>query len=201
MEQRERTILEIAVAVVFVAFLVLGSIVIINAGSDSKTETTTTNSFNTYNYNTYPNAQRSYTTPATKPYIVDDGRYFRVYHDYDDVIYVRDNARYSDNKRYLRYDADSRLRVVDGLFGNDINRYEVYVRNRDYAGGNFKVVFHFEDYYGNVDSHAMTYYVPAREEKLFLLKDASPSRYEYRTWWYTVDSLDKVKTESYFYGD
>jgi len=195
--ERER-ILEIVLAAVFILLLVFGSITVIRAsgGSSQETETTITNSFNTYtyNYNTYPEngGQYRYTLTARQDYA-----------DYYSNYYHVKNLRYqrSDDKRYLRYGYDADFRVAEGLFGNDINRYEVFVRNKEYVGGNFKVVFYFGDYYGNVDSQAMTNYVPAREEKLFLLKDVSPSRYDYKRWWYTVDSLDKVKTESYFYGN
>jgi len=199
-------LLEIIIAVVFVVFLVLGSIVVINAagGSSTETETTIENSFNTYNYN-IP-AQAQYTTLTAKPYFIDDGSHIRVYRNYpdydgsyylDDAKYVDNRKDFSDDKRYLRYSSDSELRVVDGLFGNDINRYEVRVFNRDYVGGNFKVVFFFEDYYGLVSSETMTYYVPAREEKLFLIKDISPERYDYKRWWYHVNPITKVKKGNY----
>ena len=204
--EKERMLLEIVLAVIFIAFLVVLSIVVINAseGPKSETETTITNSFNTYNYNAYPLTTRTQRTAlTTKPHIIDDfndgfyGDYKRSYaRGYARVYYSEDfyDNIYDSGKRHLFYDADSRQEISRGLFGNDINRYEVYVRNRDYTGGYFKVVFRFEDNYGNEDSYAIMHYVPAREEKLFLLKDISPSRYEYSSGWYEVDSLSKAKT-------
>ena len=141
MESRERFVIEIVLAGIFIAFLVSLSIIIVNASQGSETETTITNSFNTYNYN----------VPA-------------------------------------------QTRIAEGLFGNDINNYEVYVQNREYAGGYFRVVFNFEDHYGNVDSNTETHYVGPREESRFVFKDISPDRYDYRRWWYEIKSLDKTNS-------
>ena len=194
--EKERMILEIILAVIFLAFLITSSIVIINASKGSETETTITNSFNTYNYNTYPSIQNPHTTLTAKPYIVED--------DYSRIYYFQNGIKYKDysqdpisDKRYLYYDSSSEFKIEEGLFRNDINRYEVYVKNRDYVGGNFRVVFFFEDYYGNINSQTMISYISAREEKLFLIKDISPSRYDYRKWWYTVDSLTKISIGNY----
>ncbi len=188
-------ILEIILAVVFIVFLIMISIVVINAAEGSETETTITNSFNTYNYNTYPaRTQTQYTTLSAKPYIVDND-YERNYYLIDDTDYFNDGRHYDSDNRYLSYDSSSRLRVSEGLFGNDINNYEVYVRNKDYTGGYFTVNFYFEDYYGNVDFEVMKHYIDPREENRFVFKDISPNRYDYRRWWYDVESLTTIKTE------
>jgi hypothetical protein len=72
------------------------------------------------------------------------------------------------------------------------------VENREYAGGYFKVIFYFEDYYGRRRTESITRYIPAKEERLFLFKDISPEDYEYRAWWYEVESLSKVPTRVYY---
>ena len=84
--------------------------------------------FNTYNiYTTAPRpTQTQYV--SVKPYVVDKGDYAQVY-------YVPSDFRYAEPyDRYSRYYESSRLRTSKGILGNDIHRYEVYVKNREYAG-------------------------------------------------------------------
>ena len=219
MEPKERMLLEGVLGAVLIAFLVLASIMVVSAYS--KPETTITNSYNTNSFNTYPSqpsqtARSAYTTAQkkivySKPYIVDRRDYVVDRRsvdrrDYSRVYYIKDDSRYSDTKsysddRYLRYDDSENFRTYKGIVGNRVNNYEVYVRNREYTGGYFKTTFYFEDYYGNVDSESMTYYVPAREEKTFVFKDVSPSAYKYRTWRYDVAPLTKVPTKTYYNDD
>ena len=177
--EKERMMLEIIAGVVFLALLILGSIVVINASEGSEIEIK--DSFNTYNINiNQPSAyinSKPYTftrTSSGKPYIIDD------------------------DKRYLRYNSWARYEKVDGLFGNSIDKHQVYVKNQDYSGGYFKVVFHFEDYYGKIDSQSMTYYIGPGEEEKFVLKDISPRRYEYKRFWYEVKPLTKTKERVYY---
>lgn len=177
LEPKERLILEISIAAVFLAIVICGSIIVVQASSSGDTETTITNSFNTYNL--YSGS--------------DSG--FKTYEDLD--FYDRDD-RYYDNddikeKRPLRYDSDADVISSEGIFGNDIKRYEVTVRNRDRVDGYFKVIFYFRGYDGEKESYAMTHYISARDEKVFSFKDISPSRYKYSRWWYEVESLTEVK--------
>ena len=177
------------------------------------------NSFNTYPSQTLPTAYTTtarttktaqYVAPSTsypssrtytytKPHIVDN----RDSYSYDSYYSVRDKKydytkyrdyqlRYGYEPRYLGYDDFGNFRAYPGIVGNRVDSYEVYVRNREYVGGYFKTIFYFEDYYGNVDSESMTYYIPAGEEKRFSLKDVSPPRYKYGAWWYKVESLTKI---------
>lgn len=197
METNERRMIEILIGAVFIVLLLL--VVFIVIGS-SQAKTTITNSFNTYNiYSTAPQTQYA----SVKPYIYTDTAYVKPYvvdrGDYAQIYYVPSDFRYAEPyDRYSRYYEQGRLRAVDGIFGNDIHRYEVNVKNREYVGGYFKVRFYFEDYYGRTRSESITYYVPAREEKLFLFKDISPDRYKYRAWWYEVKPLTKVPTRVYY---
>ncbi|MBA7631757.1 hypothetical protein ES703_39292 [subsurface metagenome] len=191
METRDRRIIEILIGAVFIVLLFL--VVFIVVGS-SQSKTTITNSFNTYNiYSTAPQTQPTYAYSYTKPYIVDRGDYARVY-------YVPRDFRYAEPyDRYLRYYELGRLKESKGLiFGNEIHRYEVDVENREYVGGYFTVRFYFEDYYGRTKTESITYYIPAKEEKLFLFKDISPDKYKYRAWWYEVKSLTKAPTRVYY---
>lgn len=187
----KRRLVEILIGVVFVILLVLIVFLVISySGNGSKI----VNSFNTYTiYNNVP-AQTDY---SSKPYIIDMRDYYR--RDYAQVYYIPNDLRYAEPyKKPLAYYDDAQLKTVTGALGNDIDRYEVYVKNREYVGGYFKVVFYFEDYYGKTSSQSITEYIPAREEKLFLLKDISPDRYKYRNWWYEVESLSKVPSRVYY---
>ena len=196
MEIKDRRIIEILAAITFIALLFL--VVFIVIGS-SQAKTTITNSYNTYNI--YPAPQTQYVsakpyiytgTVYKKPYIIDRGDYAKVY-------YVPRDFRYTEPyDRYSRYYESSRLRTSKGIFGSDIHRYEVYVKNREYVGGYFNVKFYFEDYYGRTRSESITHYIPAREEKLFLFKDISPDKYKYHAWWYEVKSLTKAPTRVYY---
>ena len=196
METRDRRIIEILIGVVFIALLFL--VVFIVIGS-SQAKTTITNSFNTYNIYSAPQTQYVSVKPYiytdtvyVKPYLIDRGDYVKIY-------YVPSDFRYAEPyDRYSRYYESSRLRTSKGIINNDIHRYEVYVKNREYVGGYFNVKFYFEDYYGRTRSESITHYIPAREEKLFLFKDISPDRYKYRAWWYEIKSSTKVPTRVYY---
>ena len=224
MESKERMLLEGVLGAVLITFLVLASIMIVSAYRDGEQETTITNSYNTNSYNTNSfntnpsqTARSAYTTGTqkkivySKPYIVDRRDYAADRRgagrrDYSMVYYIKDDSRYSDTKsysddRYLRYDDFGNFRTYSGIVGNRVDNYEVYIRNREYTGGYFETTFYFEDYYGNIDSKSMTYYVPAREEKTFVFRDVSPPDYKYRTWRYDVVPLTKMPTKTYYNDD
>ncbi len=190
METNERRMIEILIGAVFIVLLFLVVFLVVGASGGEKT--TITNSFNTYTIYSTQQAKPTYTYSYTKPYIVDRGDYAMGY-------YVPSDFRYAEPyDRYSRYYESSRLRTSKGILGNDIHRYEVYVKNREYAGGYFGVKFYFEDYYGRMKSESISHYIPAREEKLFLFKDISPDRYKYSAWWYEVKSSTKVPTRVYY---
>ena len=196
METRDRRIIEILIGAAFIVLLLLLVFVVIGS---SQPKTTITNSFNTYNIYPAPQAQYISVKPyiytdrvSVKPYIIDRGDYAKVY-------YVPRDFRYAESyDRYLRYYEFGRLKESNGIFGNEIHRYEVDVKNREYVGGYFTVRFYFEDYYGRTRTESITHYIPARGEKLFLFKDISPDRYKYRSWWYGVRSLTKAPTRVYY---
>ena len=196
MEMRDRRIVEILAAITFIALLFLVVFIVIGI---SQPKSTITNSYNTYNIYPAPRTQyisaRPYIytdTVYAKPYVVDRGDYARVY-------YIPRDFRYAESyDRYLRYYEEGRLREIKGIFGTDIDRYEVYVRNKEYVGGYFTVRFYFEDYYGRTKSESITHYIPAREEKLFLFKDISPAEHKYRAWWYEVRARTKAPTRVYY---
>ena len=207
MEKRDRFVLEVLLGAIFVVLLILLAFLVttVSAGSDSKT--TITNSYNTNTYATQPatttSALRTYSN--SKPYIIDRSDYRNEYrygdYDYYNVYYFDDDyydGLYGSDRRYLRYDDDGRLRRTKGIFGNNINSYEVYVYNKDYTGGYFTVTYYFEDYYGQKTSYSETKYISARDEKRFLFKDISPGDYDYRYSWYEVSSKTKAPGKVYY---
>ena len=211
MEQRRQ--IEIIIAVVFVAFLIAISVWVVSAYGGSGTRTTITNSYNTYNYNNassnsnsnaptpiaylgYNNHPNYYpgniiltSAPAgTKPYIIDYGNYAAVY-------YVNKNIRYSNignyNANHLRYSNQGYVKTETTILGTPMTEYGVNVRNQEYVGGYFKVMFYFDDYYGNEISFPTTKYIPARQSATFTFKDMS-DKYKYTNWHYAVTSMDTV---------
>ncbi|MCX6749668.1 MAG: hypothetical protein NTW17_02910 [Candidatus Pacearchaeota archaeon] len=184
-EPKERFVIEIIAGVILVAFLILISVVVINASEGS--ETKITNSFNTYNINTEPVK----TDSGLKPYIVDDRNHAKVY-------YIEDNSKeIIPEKRDLQYDSWSEYGKVKGIFGNDIARYDVYVKNKDYTGGYFKVIYYFEDYEDDISTESYNYYIGPREEKRFTFKDVTPSRYDYKKWGYEIKPQTKTSSKAH----
>lgn len=181
----KRRLIEIIAAVVFVALLVVACIWVVSAsGNSSKIEVQ--NSYNTYNYYSQNPAWIS-----TKPYIIDKGDYLKVYT-------ISKDHEYSDSyDRYLDYNDWSSQKMVTGVFGQDIPNYKVEVRNNEDVGGYFKVTFYFEDKYGQTESKAMTYYIPAREEHGFVFKDVS-NHYKYYDWHYKIESMTKAPMKVYY---
>src|SRR3989344_213016 len=179
---RERFVIEVLLGLILVVFLVLLVFLVIGISNyktiQTQTPTAITNLYNT-NYNTY---QQPKTYPTTQQGQV--------------VQYT--NSKTYDKNRYMHYNDNARLRKAEGIFGNEINNYEVYVRNEEFKGGYFEVTFYFEDYYGEISRSSETHYIPAREEKKIFYRDVSQQRYKYGDWWYEVKSLSKVPAKVYY---
>jgi hypothetical protein len=192
MELDNKKKLEIALGIVFVALLILVVILVVSSAGGSKITTTTTieNSFNTYNIYTQPLANQLVYTDA-KPYIIDKD---------DTRAYVDRDFRYTRSyaSEYLGYDSWAQRRTTKGVIGRDIEIFEVYLTNLDYMGGYFTVKYYFEDYYGRVNTESVTHYIKPRSEELFVLKNISPDKYDYRAWWYEVVSQTKTPTKVYY---
>lgn len=176
MENRERFVIEVLLGLILIVFLIILIFLVVGISkkptqSSAQVPIAITNSYNTNYYNTNPQA-RTYST--TRP------------------IVQYTNSKTEDKNRFMYFEDDGRLRKSEGLFGNDINTYEVYVRNEEYKGGYFEVTFYFEDHYGKTSRNSIINYVPPRESKRFFYKDVSPQRYKYRDWWYDVKPLSKV---------
>lgn len=205
MEKRERFAVEVLLGTVLVVLLILLIFLFTGVSGKTQTSTTITNSYNT-NTNTYASApsyaslyrpvatRPLYRDAYTKPYIVSDRYPYSAM-----IYYVKDDLRYTrPSDRYLRYDDFGEYRKVYGVLGNPINRYNVYVRNKDYTGGYFKVRFHFTDYYGRTSTESLTRYISPRKESRFVFKDISGNQYKYHDWWYEVIPQTKAPTRVYY---
>ena len=119
--------------------------------------------------------------------------YDRDYNDYYlyEDYYDEDYGEFYD-MAYLDYSSDSKFERYEGIFGNDVDNYEVYVENEEYTGGYFDVTFYFEDYYGRITERTVRNYIQARESKVFFYRDVSPEKYKYSDWWYEINSLTEV---------
>lgn len=211
MEKQERFVIEVLLGVILVVFLII--LIFLFTGVSGKTQTSTVIS-NSYNTNTYNSPAPSYSSynpsyssyrllttrpsyrnPYSKPYIVSNPDYPYT----NKVYYVKDDIRYTkSDDRYLRYYDRSQHKTVKSILGTDIDKYEVYVKNRDYIGGYFKVRFYFEDYYGRTSSYSITNYIKPQEEKRFLFKDVSTYDYKYSGWRYEVIPRTKAPTRVYY---
>jgi len=209
-------VIEILVWTLAIVSLII-LVLLVVGGSPTEKSTVITNSYNTNtnpsispSYSSYPqDSSRGFPTRSSsyvnygspyrppsysdsKPYVVDRYPYAREY-------YVRNDLRYTkSNDGYLRYDDWGRRNRVKGIFGNDIDRYEVYVGNKGYTGGYFKVNFYFKDYYGRIRTESTSRYISPRGESRFVFKDISREKYNYPYWSYKVTSQTKVPTKVYY---
>ena len=159
--ERERVI-EIFLGLISIILVIILILSFTNA-QESKSTTTISNSYNTYN--TYSN----YPTPTYKP------------------IKTYTSERYPTNYyNYLRYTSIGNHERYFGVFGNEINEYKVYVRNREHKGGYFSVKFYLTDYYGKTRTESMTYYLKTHEEKKFVYRNVYNDGKEYKYWRYKV---------------
>lgn len=159
--ERERVI-EIFLGLILIILIIIMILSFTNVQA-SKSTTTISNSYNTHN--TYSN----YPTPTYKP------------------IKTYTSERYpTKDYNYLRYTSIGNHEKYYGVFGNEINEYKVYVRNREYKGGYFSVKFYLTDYYGKTRTESMTYYLKPHEEKKFVYRNVYSDGKEYKYWRYKV---------------
>ena len=188
MEPKEKRLIEIGIGATFILFLLL--VVLLVLGGTGGSKTTITNSFNTYNIDSSPHKDPVY----SKSYMVDRDSYSKVYvKDYDRYDYY---DRYQDYN-YLDYSSWSNHDSIKTIFRTNMDKYEVYVKNRDSIGGYFTVEFYLEDYYGEVTKEKVTQYVAANGEKRFVFKDISPYD-DYQHWWYEIVPKTKAPTNVYY---
>ena len=172
MEINEKRITEIFLAIILVLLLIVIIFLFTNSSITGKSTSTISDSYNTYYINQNPQTQQ--------------------YRSYDSIYYSEENLN---EKRYLQFSSRSDFIRQDRLFGNYIDKYTVYVRNKEYQGGYFTVKFYFEDYYGEKTTQSITHYIKPHEEKEFYYKNLYANKY-YKTY-YEVVPRTKVPSRYY----
>ena len=159
--EREKVI-EIFLGLILIVLLL---IMILLFAKTSETNNSTITISNSYNTNSYNN-----------PLILKNQNY-----DYIKTNYENKNLRYISNGEYRR---------TKVIFGNNINKYNVYVKNKEYAGGYFTVKFYFKDKYGNVKTNSETRYIKPHETRKFSYQKVYDDKTYY--WKYNIVSHSKI---------
>lgn len=169
--------------------LLLMVAVFVNMDSKNTTTTTTTisNSYNTDSYNNYasvPNTQTSSQITYIKAYEPTKTHITYVPTTYKQINYpttkyiaLRDNGR---NCKTIRndhtwiYDHDingykqkSMHTIEKGLFGTKVDKYQVYITNKEKYGKQFTVKFYFTDHRGEKITEVATKYIQSGDERIF----------------------------------
>jgi len=173
-------LIEIFLAIILVTLLILLIFLFTSpsiTGKSTATKSTVSNSYNVNSYNTNYYDYPSYTKyPSTIRYIKD-----------------KDYSRYYDKDyHYLRYSDKAKHEKLSGMFGNEVNRYTIYVKNRDYKSGYFTVKFYFSDYYGETRTESIRHYIKSGEERKFFYQNIYSDKYGFYDWDYKVISETKV---------
>tara|TARA_B100000315_G_C14556855_1_gene578591 strand:+ start:747 stop:1340 length:594 start_codon:yes stop_codon:yes gene_type:complete len=166
-------------------------------------------SFSYYPYDSHPNSQGVYNVgyekndyyiyPVTKPYYQKEKRYY----DYGSKDYTRKDLHrykgknYPPQRNYLDYRERANYKYSEGFFGNEINEYNVQLRNEKNRGGYFTVKFYVYDAYGNERLETSTRYLKPYERKAFTYKNVFDDDYDY-FWGYEVVSHNQILREKHF---
>lgn len=173
--ERER-IIEIILGAIFITLLIMMIILFVIAsevGKSSEKQTLTitiSGSYNTYNnYNNYPVKE------------------------YGQLNQIYTSKKYPvSNYDYLKYEFTENHEMRYGFFGNEINDYKVYVKNKEHKGGYFTVKFYLTDHYGKTLVESMTHYLKPHEVKRFAYKNVYSNGKEYNFWSYKIVSNTKI---------
>ena len=180
MKTNEKTILEILLAIILIVLIILLIFLFTNLSlikspteksisTSISTPSSTSGSYNVNSYNTYISYDKYPTTTKYYP-----------------------KPEPKKNYRYLRYSSKAEHQTSLGIMDNEKNRYIVYVKNKDYKTGYFKVKFYFTDYYGNTRTESIRHYIKPDEEKKFFYQSIYNDKYKYYNWHYEVISETKV---------
>jgi hypothetical protein len=141
-------------------------------------QTIVTNSYNTYN---------THTGQVKTAQIVKNPQ---PNYERDKIIILRDSGNYFEkdwpNKRHFEnYESWGRhLKKEFSDYYTD--EFEVHVINNGFSGKYYKVVFYFEDRFGNEKSYEMRKYIFSDEEEKFYFRDISKNKNEYNGWGYYI---------------
>jgi len=183
----EKRVTEILLAAIFVVVLIILIILLTSQSIIGKSVPQNSNPQIINSYNTYQTSQpttRQYSAPIS--YSTKYPKYYKVY-----------DARDYEKDKYLRYKSLGEKSRAQGLFGNDIDNYIIYVKNTEYKGGYFTVKFYFEDYYGKPRYESVTHYIPAHQKRAFIYKDIYADKYKYYRADYEIISHTKIPNRDY----
>ncbi len=184
---RKRLILELAIALVFVALLLILSISVIKNTKQQEKEIQVENLVltNYYVYNTYV-----YAPSETKTLVYPEkaSGYPRIhgdYHNYYEGPYPDyENSRFSGGENREKISTDRSYSYFgqktqeEDFLGGYVNEYRVYVLNREKTGEYFTVTFRLRNMQGSEYSESITKYVRGGERELFLYKDVLSEKRE-----------------------
>jgi len=193
---KKEKVVGISLGLILIIFVMIMTLSFTSA-QGYKSTTTSSNSYNKYTYNTYsnyPTLNYNYkTSQAFKRYPTSNYNYQRkTYKNYPTLNYNYRTSqtfkRYPTNTynyqkntyNYLKYTSTGNYERYYGVFGNEINEYNVYVRNRERKGGYFTTKFYLTDYYGKTRSESVTHYLKPNEERRFVYKNVYSDGREYK---------------------
>ena len=191
--ERERVI-EIFLGAILIILLIIMifSFTSVSASGSSSQTTTISNSYNTYNIGTtqprYVYDSYDYYDKAPTKYYKTDKPYY-----YDDRNYLRYNYRPYRDYQYPRY----KYEYSEGIFGNEIKEYKVYLENKEHKSGYFTVKFYLADHKGRVRTESVTHYLKPYEGKIFRYKNVFDDEYDY-AWNYKIISYAKASNKEYY---
>lgn len=167
--EREKVI-EIFLGIILIILVIIMILLFTNTQA-IKSTTTISNSYNTQIYN----ANSNYPTP--------------IYNQKTSQTLKKYSTK---DYNYLRYTSVGNHERYYGVFGNEINEYKVYVRNREHKGGYFTVKFYLTDYYGKTRTESVTHYLKPNEEKKFVYKNVYSDGKKYKYLNYKIVSHTRI---------
>ncbi len=181
MAEENQRILQLFLALILVALLLIAVVIVLQNPSFGKVQTTTSgntisNSYNNYNYTT-----NTVNVPQTKTYQ-------NVVYNRDYVVYKKTNDNYVNSNTntlgdYSSYGNHERTKDFVGSYVDD---FYVYVKNNQYEGNYFTVKFYLKDSSGHEDVETVTKYISGKDQVRFLYRDIQFDRYKYSSWRYEV---------------
>ena len=167
--EREKVI-EIFLGLSLIILIIIMILLFTNVQA-SKSTTTISNSYNTQIYN----ANSNYPTP--------------IYNQKTSQTLKKYSTK---DYNYLRYTSVGNHERYYGVFGNEINEYKVYVRDREHKGGYFTTRFYLTDYYGKTRTESVTHYLKPKEERKFVYKNVYNDGKKYKYQNYKIVSHTKI---------
>ena len=182
---------ECVLGALLVFILIFVSIFVINTAGASEPAPQTnsiviTNSYNTITYEDSYGRDRNYQD--------NDYRYIRT----RDQDYRRRTDRYHQtyekgDGRDFRFSSHGEHRFAEGMFGQEVSQYRVYVENKESYGEYFTVKFYFYDEDRDLTRvTSSTKYIRAHEEKTFKHQNVNENRYRYDSWEYKVIAHENI---------